>query len=601
MADTPAPIPGVVDQSKQNLDALVKQVLAKASQPQMGMQQPRPQFSQESMTKQGFDNSHQTNKKADIGQALGNMGSLIHNAVAQHKQNQIREAMNEWDGFNRAIEKAQVLAGDPSAPDYQQKVQKALADDPFVKSQLDPANPKAVKRIKNMYKALNVDLLATDKENVHREGLKRFFKVQDAFKKVLGNKQKMDAQKQQGGQGGQQGAQQGNQQEQQQKQFQESLGKLAGQMKPPDPKGMEAAARLGIEYEKSLADNVQYMPVTKPDGSTSIVAMDKKVPPGQQPQAREVQITDAKTGKTGAVSPVNKGKPEAQLIKEGIAMAESGDEAGAQKKFALANKAALAGKVGSPTLMDMVIKKNQGDPQAAKDLASYMGVQKELQGAKGAMYALTRARYNLEQYVNPKTHQLETISAMDATIRINNGEHLIKTQSLPVQVIIGAQRLQKEGTPAIKEMRQYTKAFDNPKDRAIFAELAKGAGPMGEDKIGWMQTVLQQTLQQKGRFSEDGRQLLLREQRLAEVLGTARQSLGALATNSGVALAMGLMPSANMPDKKLADDSLDQLQAILENSLSTEALKDVTSGSLSDKPSRSSSGDLATSPEDFDK
>src|SRR5579864_1538923 len=127
----------VVDNSKAQLEAITKNLLARTQAPQAGgMRQPSSRFSQESMTPQGYNMAHNTNKAADAGQAMQNFGTFVHNMVAQHKQNQIRDAASEWQGLNSSLERAQALAGDPSAPDYQNKVQQILGEDPWVKANL---------------------------------------------------------------------------------------------------------------------------------------------------------------------------------------------------------------------------------------------------------------------------------------------------------------------------------------------------------------------------------------------------------------------------------------------------------------------------------
>lgn len=258
MGDTAtAPMPtGGVDDQKAKLDQLTQSIMQRASSPQAGgMRQPTPQFSEQSMTPQGYRTDVQTNKKADIGETVQNIGTFVHNMVAQHKQNQIRDAASEWQGFDHALQNAQALAGDPSAPDYQEKVQKMLSQDPWIKANLDPANPKAQKRLKNMYKALNVDLLEGDKDNVHRDGLKRFFQLKSAMEKVKQAGQAVAGHKQQ-----QQQPPMDPQQHQQM--FQQGISKLMGQqtIHPPDMKNIESAARIQegaarIEESKQAHDD----------------------------------------------------------------------------------------------------------------------------------------------------------------------------------------------------------------------------------------------------------------------------------------------------------------------------------------------------------
>jgi hypothetical protein len=285
MGETIAPISGV-DQQKSQLDAVTQGILARASAPQAGgMQQPVPRAGADQLSKQGYNMQHNTNKKADAGQAIGNFGTFVHNMVAQHKQNQIRDAMSEWQGFNHSLENAQALAGDPSAPDYQQKVQKMLAQDPWIKANLDPANPKAQKRLKNMYKALNVDLLEGDKDNVHRDGLKRFFQVNTAMQKVKEMGQKMaghqqqkppmDAQKQQG-------------------MFQEGLQKLMSQQtfQKPDMARQEEAARLAMESKRMQMDKFDFKQGVDPDTNKPTWFAFDKTNPNAPPKKMQVDGKD---------------------------------------------------------------------------------------------------------------------------------------------------------------------------------------------------------------------------------------------------------------------------------------------------------------------
>lgn len=222
--------PAAVDEQKGLMQALVQQLQASAQGGGLDMPKPRVQFSPQEMEEKGYDMRQGANKKDEIGLAMGNFGTMVSNMVAQHKQHQVRDAMNEWDGFHNALQKAQTLAGDPSSPDYKQKVHQMLEQDPWVKTNLDPANPKSVKRLKNMYKALNVDLLAEDKENVHREGLKKMFQVKEAYQKAKSaSKQMLDYKKRQAQGGGQQ------------PQPQPQQGGQPGQAGPQAPQGMDPA------------------------------------------------------------------------------------------------------------------------------------------------------------------------------------------------------------------------------------------------------------------------------------------------------------------------------------------------------------------------
>jgi hypothetical protein len=276
-----------VSGQKAQLDALVKSLMQRAGAPQPGgMVKPTPRSSPESMQQTGyrtqtFPGNSKGAKMADAGEAISNFGSFVHNAVAQHKQNQVREAMAEWQGFDQALEKAQVLAGDPSDPKYKENVQKYLAADPFVKANLNPSNPKAVKRLKNMYKALNVDLLDGDAENVHRKGLQQMFKAKDAFAKVKAAKDKLEGHQQQ---------QQPVDPAQRQQQFQTSFGKLMNQgtVSAPDPKQMAEAARAGIDLKKAEEDKNEFKQGIDPESGKPTWFRFDKTDPSKPAQRIEI-------------------------------------------------------------------------------------------------------------------------------------------------------------------------------------------------------------------------------------------------------------------------------------------------------------------------
>jgi hypothetical protein len=275
-----------VGASKAQLDAITKSLMAHMSTPQPGgMQVPTTRASEGEVTPQGYNMSAGSSKMQETGIALQNFGSFVHNMVAQHKQNQIRDAMSEWQGFNHALTNAQALAGDPADPSYQDKVKQMLSQDPWVKANLDPANPKAQKRLKNMYKALNVDLLEGNKENVHRQGLMQFFKVEKAMQKVKQAGQAMIGHKQgqpQGGQSQQGQGGQGQQDEQaKQQMFKAGLDKLMAQQTftIPTPEQRMEAARIAVEAQRAGMEKFEHRQGVDPaTGKPAWFVLDKTNP-----------------------------------------------------------------------------------------------------------------------------------------------------------------------------------------------------------------------------------------------------------------------------------------------------------------------------------
>jgi hypothetical protein len=245
---------GAADASKQKLDALVQQLLGKATAAQSQLRQPSARSSPDALKQGEYDMGEKKTKGGEIGSAIGNFGTFIHNMAAQHKQRQIQDAMVEWQGINGAYERAKLLAGDPpngnpNDPQYKQKLMQAFMQDPWAKANLDPANPKNVKRLKNMSKALNFDPLGGDEENVHRQGLLKHLKVQDALKKVIGAKQKRDEHKQQ----------QSQKQAASPQQLQDVIGRIMSQtqVQQPEPKDTEAVAKI-LESQAGREEALEY-------------------------------------------------------------------------------------------------------------------------------------------------------------------------------------------------------------------------------------------------------------------------------------------------------------------------------------------------------
>jgi hypothetical protein len=542
-----APAPGVEGQKAQ-LDQITKALMQRVSAPQAGgMQKPIPQFSEESMQKQGYDTTPRSGK-ADIGQALGNFGSFVHNMVAEHKQNQIRTAMSEWQGFDHALTNAQALAGDPSAPDYQEKVKKMLTEDPWVKANLNPADPKAVKRLKNMYKALNVDLLEGDKENVHRDGLKKHFQVKEALEKVKKAGQAVIGHKQQ--------SQQQMDPAQQQGMFKQGIEKLMGQQTftPPDPKVQIEAARVA-EQVKALEQ--------KPTIDERWYAA-KKSELGREPSSSEIEAHQV--GKSL--------KPVDQHIQKGMDLMEKGDKEGAAKEFQIATTGAQARKSTAPSMMDVIHRANAGDPEAAKDLHTWVKMREDIADE----YGKGRAMYNMGSYMDKDGHIIP-LSNLDAVQRIRNGELLIPSGKMSAQQITMVQRMQKEATPAMDEVNKYIGSYDNKEDRLIFAQILKNAGaPPSGQEAGWMHGVLTQALSQK--LSPDGKLLTVRLRRLADTMGTVRSALGLPATEQAMSLTLSMIPGPGVPDSKFAKDVMDQLNQTVTNALEVPALRGVTGNKI---------------------
>jgi len=297
---------------------------------------------------------------------------------------------------------------------------------------------------------------------------------------------------------------------------------------------------------------------------------------GREPSTTEIEAHQV--GKTE--------KPIDAEVLRGIKMAEDGDLNGAQKIFAAVQQGAGAKKGPGNTgtsLMAVVNRANGGDAQAQKDLKTYMDMQKELSVSRGQGYGMGRAMYQIGAYVDPNTQQVIALSNYDAIQRIRAGENIVPSGRLPASMIAGAQRLVKESGPAIKEVRDNLKAYDNPGDRAIFARLMTAAGkPAYGDESRWLGNILNQTATEN--LSPEGKNLVVRLARLNETIGTLRQTLGSPATDRSMALMLGLLPGPSTPDSKMAGDMIDQLEQNVTNAVEIPALTGVAKPKIAPPP-----------------
>jgi hypothetical protein len=315
-----APIAAGSALEKDKLDQMVQQMLSQAVKPRpAGIGQASPRFSAQDLKPQGYRMGAVHTREEDIGNVLYNAGTLIHNLSAQHKQNQVRDALADWQSLDQAVQKAELAAGDPNAPDFRQKVINNLQHMTWVRAFLDPANPKSVKRLKNMYKALNQNIF-DEKENVYGQALKQFHKSKMAEAQLEQLRQQV-----------------------MQSRF-EALAQ-AGQMQPPDPKTMLEASRIGVDEMKAEKEKWVFKQGTVGDTAGQWYAFDESDP--SRP-AKEVQI-DGKPIKAPIKPLANQGKvltiegkPYGVISGSGVVTPSDPEfqkDAGIQRKYLEANKA----------------------------------------------------------------------------------------------------------------------------------------------------------------------------------------------------------------------------------------------------------------------
>jgi len=294
---------------------------------------------------------------------------------------------------------------------------------------------------------------------------------------------------------------------------------------------------------------------------------------GRKPTASE--ITKHWQDTHGTADPLKKEQARA------LEQMNNGDVEGAKKTLDNIEAVATAKKGKAPTGTSLLATiRTSIDPNAKagdRDLAKksideYNKIQSGIQMARGKGYAMYRAMYQLGNYLDADSGETVTMSAFDATNAIKNGKSLTHIGQLSTQQIAAAQKFVAESTPAIKEARAYLKAFDSDQDKAVFARVMDELGPPppGEE-VSWLGNVLDQALLDKG-LDENGRKLIPRLIRLKETVGSLRQSLGAPATDSSMALMLALIPGPTTPNSAFASDLLDQFENNAKNSVQVPIL-----------------------------
>lgn len=301
---------------------------------------------------------------------------------------------------------------------------------------------------------------------------------------------------------------------------------------------------------------------------------------GRKPSAEEIQKFINGTKGAGQSGVKLEEAEYFRLMNEGKT-----EEAEAVLKKISAVRTAEKGK--APTGSSLLASIRQSiDPSASpedralakKSVDEYQKLQTNVQMARGKGYAMYRAMYQLNTYLDQNSGEQVVMSNFDAVSHIKNGESLIQVGHLSAQQVAAAQKFVSESVPAIKEVRLYLKAYDNEGDKLVFARVMDELGPppAGEE-VSWVGNVLDQALMHS-ELSPEARKLIPRLIRLKETVGSLRQSLGAPATDSSMALMLALIPGPSTPDAAYARDLIDQFEQNARNSVAVPILKPAVGG-----------------------
>lgn len=222
-------------------------------------------------------------------------------------------------------------------------------------------------------------------------------------------------------------------------------------------------------------------------------------------------------------------------------------------------------KKPAPSLLGLIQAANGGDQKAAQAVQTYEAIQTRIRQG----FAEGRAKYQLVNVMSPDG-AMKTLPLNEAANRINSGEPLTMVSTAPFSAATNVQIVASESYPALDGVEDSAGAFDNLKDRAIFAKLFTG-NP--ETTVG---NLMNQGLR-KG-LSDEGKQLAVRLGRLLETMGRVRQQMGLPQTDQAQGLSMNLVPAGQTPSADYARQQIEQIRGMIDNALAIPAYRGIGGG-----------------------
>jgi hypothetical protein len=345
----------------------------------------------------------------------------------------------------------------------------------------------------------------------------------------------------------------------QQMAFEQARQKLAAIMAPLQLQELQRKIQTMNQPQQNI--------IGLPGGGTGILPINptgghgpvETVVPGKKPSlkeqfenetdpAKKLDLLDQLKQEAGAVTGAKR-NPQQQLQQEANDAYDSGDMDTYAKKLKQIQDLSSASKATSaPSKISLILKANQGDPEAQAALKKLQDMDAASAEARGIGFGKGRAAYQVGAYLDD-TGQLVPMSNLDAVNAIHAGKNLTPAGKLSPKDAIAFQQFASEAAPAFAMVRQSAKAFDNPEDRAIFARILGSAGtpPVGGESQ-WLGNVLNQAL--TSGLSPEGRQEAIAASRVNETVGRMRSILGLPATESAMELTLALTPGPATPDSK---------------------------------------------------
>lgn len=295
---------------------------------------------------------------------------------------------------------------------------------------------------------------------------------------------------------------------------------------------------------------------------SAILAAGDSIDAGEDPM-KALQKAEQLAG-VGAAKEMPTGTTINRLQQEALDAAGRGDLQGYQEKLNQINQLSKAAKPQAPTQWGLRVKAitdqgPEGDVARAA-LKAQEDEQIRLVKARGLAFGQGRL-YQMHTYIMPDGTSTD-MTGFEYLAARDRGEKLTPTGRLSPNVIVGYQRLQSEGAPALEGVRANLAAFDNVSDRAIFARVLGSAGqPEYGNESAWMRNVLDQVA--TGQLSPEGQRLKANLARLADTMGLVRASMALPSTDSAMQLTMSLLPGKSTPNAQYAAMQLENLRGII--------------------------------------
>ena len=351
--------------------------------------------------------------------------------------------------------------------------------------------------------------------------------------------------------------------------YQQSLHQYGLQQEAAKNQAEIAARQAESEQKRVQTERMKNSTmVTMPSGAQMMVPNDQLGGVLKSMAPADARVKAAQIGadaKEDTQNQVNK------MLGEAAEALKNGDVKGYQEKLKAAGQMAQAAK-------PVAVKNNEAewiarlthdpnDKEAAANLKMLQDRREELMEKRGLSMGKGRL-YQLRNYYDKSTGETVSLTGFQY---MDNPNQYMPVGGLSQDKIVAVQQLQSEAAPAIKQMGDSLGAFDNATDRLLFAKIMKGAGaPTAGDEHTWFNNVVNQV--STSNLSQKGKDLMISEARMAETLGRMRGVLGLQATDSAMAITLGLMSGYNTPDSKYARKQLSTIDDMINKAVDVPAL-----------------------------